>query len=1006
MAYGIKYQCEWVSPMRDNHEYIISILERDYTGEVHKLHPTGDVLTITQGQRGASELTPFRTSEAELTLLCLEDGSPYISLFSTDPTRHILRVMRRAYSLDGVAKEMHEWSGFLTPATYVETYGKVPYEVSLRASDGIALLKDVPFADIDGSRYAGRMSLNSIVTSILAKLPNGFSVSMLADDNVVIPAQQEPSLQLMGVDVEALYNMLGGDSMPSCYDVLETILRSLQLQLFQGYGAWHIRTVGALTGVERGTLNILPLYSDADDGVGVSVDATLSLLAPYRKLNIQRPELQAITEGGAYPQALNKYMWTPAFGGVKMTTYARKGRLVRLKASRLKKSKSEDIGCALLTDIVFERSKQTTLSISFDAYNLHVKKKQMRIMLLAYDAQSSIVDKLFEPSTTAIVVGLPLAYWSADKEKWITVAEGPYRQPSETAVPSQEYPFIDGAWHSVALPEAPRINYFDRPVPTSYMGHTEVTISVSNMDVNVAQAMRLAVVIAGPHDESLSSIELRNPEIVFTDNVEGIEDVDFNEALISTAGLEDIAFEQTLADAWVRPTSGHTYQVPLINMVTGAQLRGLIAPQQRALIADTAVYNLRKLRGGITRQLEGYIYVKTRVDMNTRWRDRAGRLYYTNYVRRLLNRGVYKVELREMPSAPTVHVAPIFGEGVSSIVGLDTRVYWLNELGDSIDTYDTMTGEASNVLLATRNEPLTLNEGQRCACVIESVYNDEEGTTDYVLRAFDTEGAMISEIDGIRSLVGAEVAGFDTMARSARYDANIGMWFLIGSTTKGTELALITRDGEVAGRTSYTVGNYLRVTDSALIPNGFVFTTHPATTGAFYSWWHSNTEHANAAVSEHGEGISIVAVNEAFVLKKYISANITSLYTRNDAQLGHDITPLIEVRGDEFEFVAMNNALVVFQERVSGDSRVRVYDARTGNIIDIMTRATAIVWLSGDIVYTAVPHDTIEDGYTIVGTRIVLGDKNHVEYKVYIDKNGATYQTRSVETYRVKHVYE
>ena len=1006
MAYGVRYNCEWVSPMREKREYIISIMERDYEGVVGELRPTGDVLTITQGVRDEEEFTPFRPSEAELTLLCTEEGSPYISLFTTDPTRYMMRIMRRMYDRRGVAKVVTEWCGLLNTCTYTQDYGVVPYEVSLRASDGIALLRDMPFVDTDGTHFEGRMSLWEIVTYILGRLPSELGVEVFAEDNIVTPEQKASTLQLLGVDVEGLYVMLGGQDVPSCYDVLEAILKSLQLQLFQGYGAWHIRSLGALTSVKKhpllasdvnGGVDIMSLYTDDGDDTGVSVSATLSLRAPYRKLTVQRPELQATTEGGAYPQALDPMMWVSAFGGVKLSTYARKERMIRLKSSLLKKSKSEDIGCALLPDIIFERAQQTTLSVTFDLYNLHTKDKEMRMMLLAYDAECSIVDGLFAPSTKRIEVSIPLAYWDATKSKWVEVEKGVYEQPSTPSAMGGDYPFVSG-WQTLTLSAAPKINYFDRPVPTSYMSHTSVSLDISTMDVAVAKSMRLALVFAGKVGEPLSSIEVRNPAILFTDAVEGVEDVKFDEALISTSGMGDIAFGQTLADAWVRPTSGHSYQVPLINLITGCQMRGLIAPQQRSLVADIALYNMRALRGKITQVIDGELYAKTRIDLNARWRDREGRVFYTNYIRRLYRRGIYEVQLCEIPIFTPAGFTGAFEEGVSAIVGLDTRAYWLNTNRDALDTYDMLTGKFSNVLLAELNQPLTLNEGQRCACLVEQVRSDDGDEYDYILRAYSTEGVLISEVDSLKTLAGAGIVNFDSFARSAKYDANIGMWTLVDSSAKSTTLMLITRDGEVAGKNTYTASSYLRVTSSTISPNGFVVTTHPSTLGDFYTWWHSNSEHLDAAIVRLATNIDILAVNESMIVQQHLDTSTLAVYARTDVQLGHGDEALIELSAASHAFITMNNALVVFREVVDGNlGAVKVYDARTGRALTIAADKTTVVWLSGDMLFKTVY--MLGNLYHMSSTRIMLGDG--VAYEAYVGIDGKMYETTEGLIYNV-----
>ena len=973
MAYGVRYICEWQSPMRDRYKYKVQILEKDYIGDADALYPTSDFLTITYGAMDDGEFVTFKSSEARLSLLCKEANDPYMSLFTTDPMQYILKIYREVSPGNSIC----EWAGYLAAGTYTQDYANPPYRISLRATDGIALLKNIEYLDAKGKKYEGVSTVDEIIRDILSRI-SSMRIKYNIHDNIVLPEQGMSSAYHIAIDAKSIYAAVGAEKTPSCYDVLENILATLQLQLFQSESAWHVRSVASLTTRDE---DVLPIYSDTVDGEGMSVAATMSLCAPYRKLKVERPELVNEEYVSDAEQLLKPWMWRRAFNGVQLHTKAFNDRL-RLKSSVAKKKAHKDMGAAFVCSTIFSPSKLMSLTVGFDAYNINTSDKTVRVGLIAY-ASGADLDKYFlsQADDVGFYVGLPLWYWNVSASKWVELS-GNYRWDTGYG---RDYP-LGNMWMTETLEASKKDVAFEIPTPADQLVKREISITADNLEIDTEYSLRFALLVVGGADESsLPPIELRNPIMSLKSTVDIVGDVDFGEARICEAGLSEATYVQTFVDSWVAPRPGLTYEAPLLAVDSGTVLHGLVVPLLRPLLADAAVANTRLLRSSTIRQLDGEVYVQNKhVDLNTKWCDREGRRYYTNYISKNFKRGLCSVQLRELGA--TVDQLIVETTGLSNPVALDTSVYMIRDNEDVV-RIDLITGKCTLVESVKYDRgALTLRAGQRCACVINDAQWDDGGKG-YSLTAYDTDGNVLSYIEDVTDLF-VDNTFVDKLARSAVFDANVNTWVLIANTGDSkfnTRIMIVSAAGELIATTEYTEAMRSRPVETTLIPNGFVYRTNSG------SWWHSNSEHVDAVV-EALFGINhIKAVNEHFI------ATINRVLWRTDLRFGYDATPLVEFNEYEYEFVGMNNALVVYRystPSVSGD--LHVYDARTGRIITIEVPADSLYWLSGDTIYFATQPLGDRNTY-IKARRIMIGDG--VGYATYITSDGTTYTTLEGKTY-------
>lgn len=975
MAYGVRYICEWQSPMRDRYKYKVQILEKDYIGDADALYPTSDFLTITYGAMDDGEFVAFKSSEARLSLLCKEANDPYMSLFTTDPMQYILKIYREVSPGNSIC----EWAGYLAAGTYTQDYANPPYRISLRATDGIALLKNIEYLDAEGKKYEGVSTVDDIIRDILSRI-SSMRIKYNIHDNIVLPEQGVSSAYHIAIDAKSIYAAVGAEKTPSCYDVLENILATLQLQLFQSESAWHVRSVASLTTHDE---DVLPIYSDTVDGEGMSVAATMSLCAPYRKLKVERPELVNEEYASDAEQMLKPWMWRRAFNGVQLHTKAFNDRL-RLKSSVAKKKAHKDMGAAFVCSTVFSPSKLMSLTVGFDAYNINTSDKTVRVGLIAY-ASGVDLDKYFlsQADDSGFYVGLPLWFWNVSASKWVKLSGGYFWDTKFDS--SIDYP-LGNMWMTETLEASKKAVTFEIPTPADQLVKREISITADNLEIDTEYSLRFALLVVGGADESsLPPIELRNPIMSLKSTVDIVGDVDFGEARICEAGLSDQTYVQTFVDSWVAQRPGLTYEAPLLVADSGTALHGLVVPLLRPLLADAAVANTRLLRSSTIRQLDGEVYVQNKhIDLNTKWCDREGRRYYTNYISKNFKRGLCSVQLREL-SAPVDQLI-VGTTGLSNPVALDTCVYMIRDNEDVV-RIDLATGKCTLVESVKYDRGvLTLRAGQRCACVInDAPWND--GGKGYSLTAYDTDGNVLSYIEDVTDLF-VDSSFVDRLARSAVFDANVNTWVLIANTGSykiNTRIMIVSAAGELIATTEYTEAMRSGPVETTLIPNGFVYRTNSG------NWWHSNSEHVDAVVEALFDINHIKAVNEHFI------ATTNRVLWRTDLRFGYDATPLVEFNEYEYEFVGMNNALVVYRYSTPSESGdLHVYDARTGRIITIEVPADSIYWLSGDTIYFATQPLGDRNTY-IKARRIMIGDG--VGYATYITSDGTTYTTLEGKTY-------
>ena len=133
MSYGLKYRLSFDSV--SDTPYEINILEAGYDGPVENRNlGSVPVLKMDDGEA-------VRGTSLELSIETCFDGD-LREFYTTDRKKFRVEVYRSGVLF---------WSGHILPELYSEPYISVPFDVSVTASDGLGLLKNIPFG-LSGKR--------------------------------------------------------------------------------------------------------------------------------------------------------------------------------------------------------------------------------------------------------------------------------------------------------------------------------------------------------------------------------------------------------------------------------------------------------------------------------------------------------------------------------------------------------------------------------------------------------------------------------------------------------------------------------------------------------------------------------------------------------------------------------------------------------------------------------------------------------------------------------------
>jgi hypothetical protein len=141
MAYAIKYQIQFTNI--DGDSCNVDLLLKDYIGAITQLTGAADPFTLAYESGDNNIINPIRASEC--TINFYNDGlTPLTTFYSEDDEAWKIEFSVEPAIYPGSGHTLL-WTGFLVQDDCREQFNDPPYQVQLKGTDNIALLKDVPF---------------------------------------------------------------------------------------------------------------------------------------------------------------------------------------------------------------------------------------------------------------------------------------------------------------------------------------------------------------------------------------------------------------------------------------------------------------------------------------------------------------------------------------------------------------------------------------------------------------------------------------------------------------------------------------------------------------------------------------------------------------------------------------------------------------------------------------------------------------------------------------------
>jgi len=160
---AIRYHSEYVSFSGD--QYRIEIWDSEYTGDSTEFTSGSDGFSLRYEGEGSSAEGVILATSCEIAFYV--ENTVHEELITDIGTSEEGRFMVRIL---WTASDLKFWHGMLLPdiGSWEEAY--YPYVLKLKATDGLASLKDVDYND-DGDEYTGKQTLLQHLLNCLTKLP-------------------------------------------------------------------------------------------------------------------------------------------------------------------------------------------------------------------------------------------------------------------------------------------------------------------------------------------------------------------------------------------------------------------------------------------------------------------------------------------------------------------------------------------------------------------------------------------------------------------------------------------------------------------------------------------------------------------------------------------------------------------------------------------------------------------------------------------------------------------
>lgn len=879
MAKVIEYRGSFTSPMRGKKSYEVIISTEGYRGVVKPLKFTGDCVTITFGERDQNELTPIKSSQAEISILCEEAGHPYAKFYTTEPGKYLVEIAELG---DTAAVKL--WQGYLATSIYSQALAQVPYKLRLIANDGFAILKEKSYLNSSGEKYNDTISVAALLNRLIEPLDFGYTIDLWAYPRYT-RGQQSHTFEEIAIPAQAIYEVFS--EIPSYYDVLEAVLGNFALQMYQDRGYWAVRRIEALA--ESVYSNILSVISldGTDNGLGVSTSAMLTIQPPIKEVSAPREynrELEATT-------VLDDKAWQVGrvVGLATMPVVKRDGDYLRIYPGR--HIQTPTITSAALTILpgILKASPNSRVAISFDIFN--AKKVSSSVFVDVWLVSPSIADNVLTYNDACVLNGQAVKFRDGEL------------LPLPTNLSSQGYV---GFAEAVTMQGSDNISVKPRP---EQLSKTTVSLELPYIpEYGNTKSWQIALVVLPTPDSDIpAKLFISVPKVTIEDVFERGNDESV--AHISKIGID------TLSPAlkWRTSASVASALSPSLTSLTQqSQVAGYFNAGEGNSDLDVVASMITHLRVVSTNVIEGEVDTREHLSLSSVVQY-DNKHYYLNYIKHLLRRDIFDVQMCELPlldnTARYSQLSIIYNKvPTSQPIALSSSIYYI--VANVLYRYDCDEDALYNVREAVNSY---IYQGVDCVTFVK------ESAGAAICEAYNDKGEIITSL----TYLGDGDIKISQWASTARYDAFNGLWIV----SNGLKDVVLYDDA------GYEVKRYVstfnRTPANALVlpyRSGFVLKyVDQAVTGTV--GWRSEIVvyalHSAPQSSWSAYSTEVLAINDLGYVYRRLSDNILFLISCSDSDFVNGNTDMLQFqRGSTF--VGMNCAIVA----IASNNLVRVYDRR------------------------------------------------------------------------------
>lgn len=238
--------------------YKISIYDSEFSGSATTIKLGAEGFNVNWRGENNQMYAPVLGSECEFEMI-IEDSKPDTEQFITDiatskEARFFVGIFR------GPGGQNLWWSGIVVPDIAVIEDESKPYAFTVKAVDGLGLLRSIDYRDADFTPYSEKKRLIEIIEKCLNKLPHVSYYWEQSDFFIISSVNWYEQNHSVSSAYDPLYYTWANESATwsyqdestwgnelyeykSCYDVLSSILTLFGARIYLASGVYHIEQI-------------------------------------------------------------------------------------------------------------------------------------------------------------------------------------------------------------------------------------------------------------------------------------------------------------------------------------------------------------------------------------------------------------------------------------------------------------------------------------------------------------------------------------------------------------------------------------------------------------------------------------------------------------------------------------------------------------------------------------------------------------------------------------------